>query len=278
MEFPFFSIVIPVLNEKKVLPHLLKDLQKQTFGDFDIYIVDGGSTDGTIKIVEKMIANDGRLHLLRSKVKNVGYQRNMGGKKSTGQYIIFFDADTGIPEYFLSGLHYQCIKEKLEAFTNFAIPDSENAKDKLFMHATNIIFDSAAKLKSPLCFGSCIGVQRSVFVSTHGFDESIHFMEDTEFAKRVVRSGFRFSVLKEPVYVYSLRRMRKEGNILMYRNIVPTAKALLLDKKITAPLPGYPMLGGTYFDRVTEKKQHTQSYLRLKNLVDSVRELIREER
>lgn len=277
MPSPFFSIVIPVLNERKVLPHLLKDLQKQSFTNFEVYVVDGGSTDGTQAIVEQTIQKDSRFHILSSSRKNVGFQRNLGAKKSNGEVIVFFDADTEIPDFFLSGIHFQYAKNGLESFTTFAIPDSENTKDKLFMHAMNLVFDTAARLKAPLCLGSCIGVNRKIFNRTGGFDESIQFMEDTEFVKRIVKHGFKFTVLKEPTYTYSLRRMRKEGNLIMYRNIVPTAKALLLDQKITESLPGYPMVGGTYFESVSTKKKHTQSYIRLKNIVDSVRELITEE-
>ncbi|MEP7166878.1 MAG: glycosyltransferase [Candidatus Woesebacteria bacterium] len=277
MSDTFFSIVIPVLNEKYVLPHLLKNLTEQSFTDFEVFVVDSKSTDGTQKIVRDISKKDKRFHLLTSLKRNVGSQRNIGGRKSSGEFIIFFDADTEIPDFFLAGIHYQCSKDNLESFTTFAVPDSENTKDRLFMHATNIIFDTAAKLKAPLCLGSCIGVSRRVFESTDGFDESIHFMEDTEFVKRVVKHGFKFVVLKEPTYTYSLRRMRKEGNLIMYRNIIPTAKALLLDQKITKPLPGYPMLGGTYFENISTKKKNTQSYIRLKNIVDSVRDLISEE-
>jgi len=48
MTKPFFSIIIPALNEEKYLPHLLDDLTKQTFRDFEVILVDGNSSDATV--------------------------------------------------------------------------------------------------------------------------------------------------------------------------------------------------------------------------------------
>ena len=48
MKKPFFSIIIPTLNEEKYLPHLLADLAKQTFQDFEVIVIDGQSTDQTV--------------------------------------------------------------------------------------------------------------------------------------------------------------------------------------------------------------------------------------
>lgn len=274
MSSPFFSIIIPCLNEQRALPHLLKDLQNQTYADFDVWIVDGNSEDSTPAVVQKIAKKDKRFHLITSKVRNVGYQRNLGAHKSRGSYVLFFDADNRIPSFYLAGVHYQCAKDNIDAFTTFAQPDTENAKDKFFMSFTNTVFDSASKIGLPFTFGACIGCKRDVFMEVKGFDETMTFGEDTEFVRRVVQSGYGFNVLHEPTYVYSLRRFRKEGTLTLARKLTPIQLNLLMNKKTTQPLDIYPMLGGGYFEEEEKKKGTTQTYQQLKAIMKTLKDVL----
>ena len=93
MTKPFFSIVIPTLNEESSLPKLLSDLSLQTFKNFEVIIVDGNSEDKTIiksKYYSKQFIS---LTIITSKTRNVSTQRNKGGKIAIGKYIVFMDAD-----------------------------------------------------------------------------------------------------------------------------------------------------------------------------------------
>src|SRR5579859_4713772 len=123
---PFFSIVIPALNEEKDLPNLLEDLWKQSFQDFDAWVVDGNSEDKTAEIAKRFQKIDPRFHLLKTPVRNVGHQRNLGAEKSKGNYILFFDADNLLPPNYLAELHTRCVKKNAQAFTTWSKPDSES--------------------------------------------------------------------------------------------------------------------------------------------------------
>ena len=104
---PFFSIIIPALNEEKYLPRLLADLSQQTIKDFEVIIVDGQSTDQTVSRCQTYKDKLPSLEILTSPVRNVSVQRNQGGFAASGQYLVFNDADNRLPEYFLEGLRYQ---------------------------------------------------------------------------------------------------------------------------------------------------------------------------
>src|SRR3990170_5565992 len=104
---PFFSIIIPTLNEERYLPHLLEDLSKQTFKDFEAIIVDGHSNDATVAQALKFKGKLPELSILQSKERNVSFQRNLGGEKAEGSWLIFMDADNRVPEYFLEGVKYK---------------------------------------------------------------------------------------------------------------------------------------------------------------------------
>ena len=100
---PYFSIVIPSLNEEKYLPLLLEDLANQSFTDFEVIHIDAGSVD---KTVEKAGEFSQKLSFktLVSKKKNVSHQRNMGIEHAVGTWILFMDADNRLPNHFLEAV------------------------------------------------------------------------------------------------------------------------------------------------------------------------------
>ena len=86
---PFFSVIIPTLNEEKYLPNLLDDLTKQKEENFEIIIVDGKSEDRTIDVAMKY-KNKYLIKTVVSQKRNLCYQRNFGAKNSVGEYLVFF--------------------------------------------------------------------------------------------------------------------------------------------------------------------------------------------
>src|SRR3989339_1775373 len=113
---PFFSIIIPTLNEEVCLPKLLNDLHKQSFKSFEVIVVDGLSQDQT-QAIAKTYLKQLDLQLFSNKSPGVSPQRNLGAKKSKGQYLIFFDADVQIPHNFLDLLYKQIKKNDGYLFT-----------------------------------------------------------------------------------------------------------------------------------------------------------------
>lgn len=91
VDSPFFSIIIPTYNRADILADCIKQIQKQTFGEFEILIVDDGSTDKTQEIVAKI--KDTRLKYLRTENRERSHARNYGLKYSIGNYINYFDSD-----------------------------------------------------------------------------------------------------------------------------------------------------------------------------------------
>lgn len=270
---PFFTIIVPCLNEEKALPKLLGDLQKQTYTDFEVIVVDGKSEDTTQKIVKALHKEDERFHLVVSDVRNVGYQRNLGANEAQGTYLLFFDADNRLPPFFLAGVHYICVRDNLDAFTSAIDADSDNTQDIVFARLSNLLQENAAKLNQPLAYGSCIGCKKTVFKKVKGFDEAVMFGEDTEFVRRVAKSGFSFVFLKEPSYVYSLRRFRKEGTLTLMRKTAPMGLKMLLNKKNT-DAEIYPMFGGNYFAGSQRKKKKSQTFVQLEELVKTLKMIV----
>ena len=90
---PEISIIVPVYNTRKYLPRCLDSLLSQTFTDFELLLIDDGSTDGSAELCESYAARDSRVRLVRSERLGVGFARNLGLKEAKGDYIMFCDSD-----------------------------------------------------------------------------------------------------------------------------------------------------------------------------------------
>ena len=98
------SIVVPAYNVEKYIGECLESMRAQTYGDFEVIVVDDGSPDGTCAVVEDIIAHDDRFSLIRNEHTNAGYARNTGLAKASGEWLLFFDADDRMPPTMLEKL------------------------------------------------------------------------------------------------------------------------------------------------------------------------------
>lgn len=90
---PLVSLVIPVFNAGKYLAECLASIQEQTFRDFEVTVVDDGSTDSSLAITESVCKSDHRFKLVKPGHGGVSKARNTGINLSRGKYIGFVDAD-----------------------------------------------------------------------------------------------------------------------------------------------------------------------------------------
>lgn len=240
---PFFTIVIPALNEEKFLPLLLQDLAKQTIRDFEVIIVDGRSSDKTVARSKTFADKLPSLSILTSKIKNVSVQRNLGAFKARGQYLLFNDADNRLPAYFLEGVRYQLHVRPLDLFTCWFIPDSTTGSDKTIATYMNIIVETGSLIGQPVAYGALIGCRQNIYRKIGGFDSKIGFAEDTEFVNRGFKKGFSFGVFREPRYNYSFRRFRKIGKIKLLQKYAVLNLKFLTNQKVNQSKE-YPMGGG----------------------------------
>lgn len=85
------SVVIPLYNKETSVAQCLKSVLSQSYDDFEVVIVDDGSTDGSVAVVEAF--NDSRIRLIRQENGGPSKARNTGVKNARGEWIVFLDAD-----------------------------------------------------------------------------------------------------------------------------------------------------------------------------------------
>ncbi len=286
---PFFSVVIPTLNEEKFLPLLLRDLAKQSTTDFEVIVVDGRSEDKTTTQALKF-ENKFPLTLLTTTKRNVSHQRNLGAEKAKGQWVIFMDADNRLPVYFLTGLQYQILKHPTtDCFTTWTHIKSSSNVQKIIERGLNYGLILGVNMGKPQALGALIGCRKEV-TKKIVFDEQQTIFEDSKFIDELFAAGYSFRVFREPQFYYSTRRLKKEGNLRTVSIFLNNQTRYILGGDFSQPYSNknYPMLGGGYYAeknsqnitlqrwltnlenslRTASKKQLEQAQKTLKSLID----------
>ena len=99
-----FSVIVPTHNRLHLLKRTIESLLKQTFKDFEIIVVDDGSTDGTAKYLADLEKNGHVIPILQTN-KGPAVARNVGIRRAAGKYIAFTDDDCVVPSDWLDKLH-----------------------------------------------------------------------------------------------------------------------------------------------------------------------------
>ena len=111
MEY-FFSIIIPTFNRAQMLPKTIESLINQTFSDWELIIVDDGSTDNTKEIVASYIGKDSRIKYIYQENAERSVARNNGIENAKGEYICFLDSDDWYLENHLENLYNSIDKQE----------------------------------------------------------------------------------------------------------------------------------------------------------------------
>ncbi len=246
MDTPFFSVIIPVLNEEEYLPKLLAYLTKQTFREFEVIVVDGGSTDKSVARANTYAKKLPGFQLIESPEHNVSFQRNLGAKHARGPYLMFFDADVGFASRYLEQVARAIQKHKYMFLTTYMRADSREPRDQLIVTINNMLLEGAKLLDNPFAGGWNIIIHKGVFEQIGGFNPAIVISEDHDLARRCFAAGVTLTILKHPRIIYSLRRFRHYGYWTMIRRYLHTSLYGILKKPIMNAIFEYPMGGDVY--------------------------------
>ena len=196
------SIIIPTLNEEKMLPRLLDSIKAQDFTDYEIIVADAQSKDQTREIALQYgcLVVDGGLPAIG---------RNAGAAAARGDFLFFLDADVVIPQGFLRNVHDEMQDRFFDLGTCEIRPLSDYRLDRILHRMMNLAVKLNLRI-DPKAFGICIFVTRRLFRRVGGFDETVYVAEDNDFVKRA--SVFRpLQYLSSAYVMVSVRRFEKEG-------------------------------------------------------------------
>lgn len=177
---PFFSIIMPSFNRAHVLPRAIEMVLSQTFTDYELIIVDDGSSDNTKERIAGLV-NDPKVIYFYQENKGVCSARNHGAKCAKGEYLVFLDSDDEVTSCWLNDF-YTCIQSENYSlvFCSVKVMDT-NGNTRLV--DVNRPFNSS-KSKGFFVTGSW-AVKTTLFIEAGMYDENIKFGENSELKIRL---------------------------------------------------------------------------------------------
>ena len=253
---PFFSIIIPALNEEKYLPLLLDDLSKQTFQNFEVIVVDGKSEDKTVELAKNFTNMLPKLTMITSKKRHVCTQRNLGAKKATSDILVFSDADNRFPPYFLQGIKYRWESNRVDILSCWLKPDFTSPQNDAIATSINAFLELQSNLKPTYLLESMFSITKSCFTQIGRFDESISYAEGKSLIQAATNQSYKYKVVRDPTYTFSFRRFRKYGVLNIASRMAKMELSELLGPEFHSfqAKKLYPMLGGTLFNKPKRAK------------------------
>lgn len=108
------SVIVPVYNGEKYIDKCLQSILAQTYTNYEVIIVNDGSTDKSREILVEYEKNNENIHLINKENQGSSYARKMGLSMSKGKYIAFVDIDDWIEQDMLENLYYLCVENNTE--------------------------------------------------------------------------------------------------------------------------------------------------------------------
>src|SRR3989344_1049878 len=266
----FFSVVIPALNEEKYLPILLKNLEEQTFRDFEVILVDGRSEDKTVFAFKKFSKKLPQSQILISEKRNVSFQRNIGANEARGKYLVFLDADVQIERTFLEEIHLAALKKKFKLATTYVIPDSKKQIDLIMMALANLGQEIFKIINKPFLGEYNTIFDRESFLKLRGFREDVTMSEGHDLAIRALKNNIETVILAEPKVVLSLRRLRSEGTLSVLRKAAQSVIYSILKGPITHKMFEYNMGGHAH-----NKRRKRIDFMKVNTYIKAIEKLER---
>lgn len=195
---PLVSVILPVYNRKSILERTLNSLIKQTFKDYELIIVDDGSTDEIEEIIFPYLKKYENFKYIRHSNRDVSLSRNTGILIAQGTYITFIDSDD---EYRTAHL------EKMVTFMQ-GNPDVDfiHSFPDIVGNEEDMWLPNADDTTSLIHVNDCVYLgtffaKKEVFIQLGGFKDVL--FEDSDLYKRLVSSNkFKIKKLEEKTYIY----------------------------------------------------------------------------
>ena len=196
---PLISIIIPVFNRTSLVCSTLDAVLKQEFKDFEVILVDDGSTDD-IKSKLSGYIHEGAIKYYYQSNAGVSEARNKGASKSEGRYLIFLDSDDSVTENWL--LDYTNMIKKSNPDIIYC--GINRLKENILVEYT----DPTNPYKDGKSFGNVIPgsfcIKKTFFEIIGRYDEQLAYGENTELGFRIKMASTTTAFIKSPNLIYNL--------------------------------------------------------------------------
>ncbi len=227
---PEVSVVIPTWNSAKFIGEALQSVFNQTFKDYEVIVVDDGSTDSTKQVID---GYESEIKYIFQKQGGPASARNRGIRESLGQYVAFLDADdVWLPSKLESQVRMfrQCPKMAMVFTENFVFNASGLCQNSLGKRRKLMKGDVAKNIF--LYSGvvtSTVMVRSEVFNEVGLFEEELQLAEDDNMWIRIA-ANFEVGLIDEPLIRYRVHPQKISSDKIRLMESVKTSIRLLTKK------------------------------------------------
>lgn len=230
---PLFSIILPVFNAAQTLGRTIGSLQGQMLRDFELILVDDGSTDGSSQIAERLAADDARIRVFRKENGGAASARNEALRHVRGRYVTFCDADDcPAPDWLQAFADAMGDKDVVVQGWTYVIGQKEETQmyDGVAYDVASAVDEMSRRESFGFLWNKCF---RADIIGQNGlkFDEKFRFLEDEEFICRYWTHVKRMTFVPCAAYHYALpdynRKYAQIDNYALYVSLLANASRFI---------------------------------------------------
>jgi glycosyltransferase involved in cell wall biosynthesis len=217
---PRFSVTVPAYNAETTLAETIESVQAQTFGDWELVIVDDGSTDGTRALAERFAAANPRIRVVSQENRGSGGAYNTAVRNARADLLVMLSADDLLlPDHLAEFDAFISMHPDASIFSSTGYYEYEDDARELSDLHTKWSDPARCEMRDLLraCFFGIGAVyRRDVFDAVGGFQEDI-YAEDYPFWLMAFARGFNHRYLDRPLAVHRRNSMQKSADALRVR-------------------------------------------------------------
>lgn len=219
------SVIVPVYNTAPYLRRCIESIQEQTFDNYELILIDDGSTDESGRICDEYVKVDYKIKVVHQKNKGVSVARNQGLKNVSGKYFMFLDSDDSLEKDTLQKCYERMESDNSDVVV-FGWREIQNNKIvNLGVYGEGIIYDINQAiydiLKDRHIYGG--GYPNKMWRTNSYMNEEIpmynselFYVEDMEWVIRMLMKTQKMSLLNEVFYNYHLRGDSASKNLELH--------------------------------------------------------------
>ncbi|MCL5432988.1 MAG: glycosyltransferase, partial [Patescibacteria group bacterium] len=226
-----FSLILTVFNEEHTIRRLINSFSKQSKTPDEIIIVDGGSNDNTLSIIQnsKFKIKNIRVKIITRK-GNRSVGRNEAIKKATGNIILCTDSGCTLENKWVEYISKPFENKDVKVVAGYYKGIYKNMFQKSLNTYVLVMEDNIKKEFLPST--RSMAFRKSVWKKIGGFDETLSHNEDYEFARKIKKSGINIFFERKAVVEWMPRENLKEAFIMFFRFALGDAEAKIFRPKV----------------------------------------------